>query len=350
MPIASTTGHGSAPGKVILLGEHAVVYGRTAVAVALDRHVRVNIVSAVSCDEAKTAPRRDCGEGSTWESAPFPVTLFAPIESEPSPELQRLRKALACAAGYLRLDPSPLALSVDTDLPMAVGLGSSAALSVALVRALAAVAAFELDDTSVCNAALEVEKLFHGYPSGIDNTVATFGGMLAFKRGQPHRQLNAACALPLVVAVGRLPRQTQAGVLNLRGRWQREPDRYEGWFDEIDWLAGTAEGAIANGHLGKLGGLMNSNHRLLQQLGVSTPELDSMVDLARAHGALGAKLTGGGGGGAVICLCPDSRDELIRAFAAAGWNAFTTDLHPALRGEHAGNLPAPSRDYRDLRA
>jgi hydroxymethylglutaryl-CoA reductase len=249
----------------------------------------------------------------------------------------------------LHLDPTDLAIAVEADLPIAVGLGSSAALSVALLRALAGAANRVLDDVALCDAAFEIEKLFHGQPSGIDNTVATYGGLLAFRRGAPHRLLSAACALPLIVAVGRVARQTQTAVLGLAERWRRDPDRYEGWFDEIDWLSNLAEDAIVNGHLSALGGLLNANQRLLQQIGVSTDELDAMVELARSHGALGAKLTGGGGGGAVICLCVDNRSQLVRAFIDAGWNAFTADIHPATRGDDATNTAAITGSYRDLR-
>ncbi|HVM97916.1 MAG TPA: hypothetical protein VMT89_16090, partial [Candidatus Acidoferrales bacterium] len=163
------------------------------------------------------------------------------------------------------------------------------------------------------------------------------------------RFIDVACALPLVVACGRSPRQTQAAVRGLCERWQREPDRYEDWFDEIDWLSDLAEHAIVSGRLGTLGGLLNANHKLLQQLGVSTDELDAMVALARSHGALGAKLTGGGGGGAVICLCREDRDNLIRAFAEAGWNAFPADIQPAARGDHAVRTAALASEQSDLR-
>jgi hydroxymethylglutaryl-CoA reductase len=314
-----STGTGRAPGKVILLGEHAVVYGRTALAAALDRAVVARVRGA----------RPPAGKpGSHLFSSPF-------VRGNEEGGDARLREVLACARAACGLNGTGVQLTVESDLPMAVGLGSSAALSVALVRALAAFAGRDVNDAAVCRAAFECEKIFHGHPSGVDNTVATYGGVLAFRRELPIRPLAIAGPIPLVVAVGRAPRATRQTVTALRARWQQAPEAYEAIFDEIAALVSGAETACAAGDWPRLGTLMRANHRLLQRLGVSTPELDDMVELAHARGALGAKLTGGGGGGAVICLAAERRDELVAAFAAAGWSAFRTDIHPVPRGVHA---------------
>jgi hydroxymethylglutaryl-CoA reductase len=236
--------------------------------------------------------------------------------------------ALKRAAELAGLDVSGITASAAADLPVGVGLGSSAALSVALVRALAKFAGQSLSDAAVCARAFEIEKIFHGFPSGIDNTVVTYGGLITFRRGETVRPLAAARPIPLVIAIGRAPRETQQTVRGLRERWESSPAFYEPLFDGIDDLLGRGERAIAVGDLPALGVLMNANHRLLQRLGVSTGELDEMVALARDAGALGAKLTGGGGGGAVICLCDADRDPLVEGFTRAGWRAFATDIVP----------------------
>jgi mevalonate kinase len=349
----------TAPGKVILLGEHAVVYGRTALAAAIDRHVTVHVgwTDNPAQSEVGGARREPLGDRNRNRCEPemhrqaFALRLskheLAGTSSSSDP---RLPDALARAAEIVGVPLEGLVASVFTDLPVAMGLGSSAALSVALVRALADFAQRPLDDAAVCAGAFEIEKIFHGFPSGIDNTVATYGGLIAFTRGAAARRLQVRCALPLVVALGRAPRRTQQTVTALRRKWEVEPAACEPLFDEIAALVDAAEPAIAAGDLPTLGAAMNANHAVLKRLGVSTDELEQMVSLARAHGALAAKLTGGGGGGAVICLCDDGRADLVDAFKHAGWQAFATDIGTPQRGAHAADSTGYVDQHTDPRA
>ncbi len=304
-------GRGAALGKVILLGEHAVVYGRTALATTIDRYVDV------------TVARHSAGL------------------SVPPPQLH---EALVRAAELMGVDPFGLTVGVRTDLPISVGLGSSAALSVAMIRALAKCSGQLLADDVVCARAFEIEKIFHGFPSGIDNTVVTYGGLIAFRRDASVTRLSTPRPLPLIIAIGRLPRETQTAVRALRDKWSADRATYEPIFDQIDVLATQAERIVASGSLSGLGALMNANHRLLQRLGVSTDELDAMVALARKAGAVGAKLTGGGGGGAVICLCDGDRTHLVDQFTRAGWRAFATDI--AERGNDGAAADARGFEQR----
>jgi hydroxymethylglutaryl-CoA reductase len=323
----------TAPGKVILLGEHAVVYGRTALAAAIDRYVTVH----VACEPAPECRADDVGS----ERKPL-VPRFSTYDPRPSPvdAEPRLAQAITRAADIVGLNRKDLVTTIFTDLPVAMGLGSSAALSVALVRALARLVRRPLVDQAVCQGAFEIEKIFHGFPSGVDNTVATYGGLIAFTRATAPRRLDARRSLPLVVALGRAPRRTQQTVVALRRRWEANPADYEALFDEIAALVRHAERAIASGDLATLGAAMSANHAVLQRLEVPTDELDQMVTLAATHGALGAKLTGGGGGGAVICLCDGDRDGLVDAFARAGWQAFATDIGATQRGVYAADRTA----------
>ena len=323
----------TAPGKVILLGEHAVVYGRTALAAAIDRHVTVRIARLRHEERASRASARTVPESLEMDSSSVhPEALEGCALNDP-----RLATALARAADVVGLPPNGWMATISTDLPLAMGLGSSAALSVALVRALARVVHRPLDDAAVCAGAFEIEKIFHGFPSGIDNTVATYGGLIAFTRGAAVRPLPAGRPLPLVVALGGAPRRTEQTVTALRRRWEANPAACEPLFDEIAALVGSAEQAIATGDLPTLGAAMNANQAILQRLEISTAELEHMTDLARAHGALGAKLTGGGGGGAVICLCDDGRADLVDTFTRAGWQAFATDIGATQRGAYAAD-------------
>ena len=309
---------GVAPGKVILLGEHAVVYGRPAVAAAIDRHVEVRITA-----------------GSDGER----------IGEHPSaPTAQALRRA----AELMGVPSAALAVTIEANLPAAVGLGSSAALSVATLRAFADYTQRRLDDAAICSAAFELEKLFHGFPSGIDNTVATYGGVIRFESGAVSAMTLPAAPLPLVIVIGRVLRQTQQTVRALRARWESAPATYERLFDEVATLVADGEQALAAGDLVRLGVTMSANHGVLHRLGVSTDELDELVACAHAHGALGAKLTGGGGGGAVLCLCDGDRAALVAAFARAGYHAFAADIHHPSRGSNAGTNPVRLERYEHL--
>jgi len=328
-------GRGCAPGKVILLGEHAVVYGRTALAGAIDRHVTVQIVPHAAPVRVVSRAAAWPGEPPVWDTV---VVLDPPGTSRHAgSEPTRLARAIACAFEVMGLPADGCAVDIAADLPVSVGLGSSAALSVALVRALTDAAGRTLDAAAVCARAFEIERIFHGFPSGIDNTVATYGGAIAFTRGEPVRPLALGQPVPLVVARGRAPRETQRTVTALRRHGEADREPYERLFDEVGTLVAAAERALAVGDFAALGGLMDANHRVLQHLGVSTDELDEMVTLARRHGALGAKLTGGGGGGAVIGLCPAAADAVVAAYARAGWRAFTTTVGRSGREVDTGN-------------
>jgi mevalonate kinase len=239
---SAAAARGRAPGKVILLGEHAVVYDRPALATSIGRYVDVQVFSGAEA-RANAAPE-----------VPGPV--------------------LARATQLAGLSPCTVRVTTAADLPVGVGLGSSAALSVALVRALADYAGTALDAAGVCARAFELEKLFHGFPSGIDNTVCAVGGLLRFQHGQHVAPVHARRPLVLVVAVGCAARATHAAVTALRRRWQVDRRGYEAIFDEIAALVDAAEVAVSGGDLHELGRLMNDNHRLLHRIGVSTEELE----------------------------------------------------------------------------
>lgn len=289
-----------ASGKVILLGEHVVVHGHPGLVAAIDRGVRVT-VSPLRPGEA--APARD----------------------------ERLARPLALAQRLLGLDARGVALEVAGDLPIGMGLGSSAALAVALVRALAASAGRALRDEEVAAHAHEIERLFHGTPSGIDSTAATHGGVLWFEAGPPpsHRSVAVAAPLALVVVLSRTAHTTARTVGGLRERAAAAPEVYRPVFAAIAALVVAARAALEGGEAARLGELMTMNHGLLRACGVSTPELDALVEDALAAGALGAKLTGGGGGGAVIALPAGDPASLCAALAAGGGTSFVATIGTA---------------------
>jgi hydroxymethylglutaryl-CoA reductase len=287
-------GRASASGKVILLGEHVVVHGHPAIVAGLGRGLSVTI---------------------------------APGDGPPSHDV-KLGQAITLAARLVGVAPDGFTVAIDGDLPIGMGLGSSAALAVALLRALAAAGGIPLGTPEVAAAAHEIERLFHGTPSGVDSTAAAHGGVLWFEAGPPprHQRLTLPRALPLLVVLSRTTHTTAQTVGSLRERAAAAPEVYQPVFTAIADLVRSARAALERDDRGRLGALMTMNHRLLQACGVSTPELDALVDSCLAAGALGAKLTGAGGGGAVIALPPDDGAALAAALGRAGHEALAVQI------------------------
>lgn len=314
---ARMVGHG----KVILFGEHAVVYGRRAVALA----------TGPGC-EAWARPALP-GEPDSLTLWPFGTRVWfesngrrqfepAADESEYSRVL-RLSFATAWAGA-----PSPrpsMAIEARLLLPSGAGLGSSAALSVAVARAIDQVLGQQRDDGALVEASVRWEQVCHGNPSGVDSALAVYGGALEFRRGAPPVSLRDVTLPPLVVGnVGPAP-STRIMVERVAANHRRDPEGSERLFDAIDSLADAGRNALMARDWQQLGALMLENHERLVQLELSTGRLDDACRLAMAHGALGAKLTGGGGGGCMIALCPDppAAARLQTVMAEQGLDAFT---------------------------
>ena len=222
-------------------------------------------------------------------------------------------------------------LKVSSSIPVASGLGSGAAVSVAVIRALAGYLGKPLPNEQVSALAYEVEKIHHGTPSGIDNTVVTYAQPVYFKKKLPSPAGRGVggegiietfhIAKPFTIIIGDtgIGSPTKTTVDDVRRGWQSEPARYERLFAAIGSITRAARQAIEGGYPGRLGPLMNENHELLGEMGVSSPELERLVQAARAAGALGAKLSGGGGGGNIIALAEAENSETIAAaLSAAG--------------------------------
>ncbi len=274
---------GRAAGKVILLGEHAVVYGRPALAAGLGLGLEVEVTAS--------------GGVLRVESD------LASLADDPRPA------ALAAeAARALGLEPGGLTLRIRSGLPAGAGLGSSAALAIAVLRALAAAAGRRLGRDEELALGRRLEAIFHGHPSGIDPAAAaeTGSGCIRFVRGEPPTvtALPTARPLPLVIALGP-PRSTGAAVGGLRARWEADRARHERLFDQVAAVVEAGARAAEAGDLPALGRAFDENQALLEALGVSAPEVEALTAAARGAGALGAKLTGGGAGGAVIALAAE---------------------------------------------
>jgi hydroxymethylglutaryl-CoA reductase len=300
-------------GKVILLGEHAVVYGRHAIAAPIPLAIEARV--------------RDAAEGIRVLVPRWGVEQrLKPMEEHP----QGVAGILAMLIRKLALETRGMDIEVFPHVPKAMGLGGSAALAVAIVRALDVHFRLGLDDARVNELAYECEEAAHGTPSGVDNTVATYGRAVQYHRDEsgPHFEwLSVGKPLSFVIGVSGRESLTADHVAKVRAAWQRQPGRYDRIFDDIDSLALAGVRAIERGDRAELGDLMNVNHGLLNALQLSTPELEELVHIARRAGALGAKLTGGGGGGSMVALVEDdTANTIAEAMEAAGYQALRARL------------------------
>jgi len=306
----------SACGKVILLGEHAVVYGRPAIALPIPLAVEA-IVRKGGSGISLVIPR--------WG-------LEQRVPSTTAPGISGMLHTLLVALG---LADESMTIEVIPHVPRAMGLGGSSALAVAIIRALDHAFKLGLDDTTVNAHAYECEKFAHGTPSGIDNTIATYGMPLLFQRtgdaaaeatsgtDQPTIEaLELGGPIPLVVGITGRESLTANTVARVRQIHAAHPARYDAIFDQIAGLTRAALPALRDANLEELGQLMNLCQGYLNALQVSTPELEQLIHLARQHGALGAKLTGGGGGGSILALCPDRQDAVAEAMEQAGYKTL----------------------------
>jgi len=294
----------SAPGKIILFGEHAVVYNRPALAVPVNQvQVDVEVLDSDSPGIFIDAPMVDLhGELSTLQPD-------HPIGSV----ILKLFQLLDISS------PPSAKVNITSTIPVAAGLGSGAAVSVALIRALSAYFNRPMTDEQVNDLVFEIEKLHHGTPSGIDNTVITFNKPVYFVKGQPIETFKTGKPFTIVIGDTGVPAPTKESVGDVRRLWLQDSVTFENIFNEIAQISLIARRSIESGKPELLGELMNQNHELLQQLTVSSPELDNLVETARNAGAHGAKLSGGGRGGNMIALVEkETAEKVANALISAG--------------------------------
>lgn len=299
-------------GKVILFGEHAVVYGQPAIAAALPGALL--LTATALADPAATMMLKI----PAWD-----LDLSLTADSE-HPVVRAVLETLGYCDGPLH----GYAIVGDAGLPAGAGLGSSAALCVAVARL---VLGPDADAEAVVEASLAGERVFHGAPSGVDSQVAARGGLLRFVRGSEPESLPLGGPLPVVIVDSKQDRSTGALVSAVRARHDRFTMVVRPILDAIGQCGLNATHALADRDLPRLGELMNINHGLLKSLGVSSPILDEMCSTALRVGALGAKLTGAGGGGCIVAIPgpePTDRDTLLTAFREDGFHPLALDIQP----------------------
>ena len=305
----------SACGKVIVVGEHAVVYGFPALAAGLAEALRL-----------RATPLPD-------PRAPIQVSIPAwDLDLDLHPERDH-PVARACTE-VLAFCDGPVTgwrIEGDTDLPARAGLGSSAALTVAVARLVLGAHA---DPADVVEASMTGERVFHGEPSGIDSEVATRGGLLRYVRGEPPEPVPLRHPLRLCLVPSDVPRSTADQVAKVRARHDRWTTLARPMLSLLGTAVGEAITAIERNDLPALGQILDMAHHLLGALDVSSRILDELCSIARENGALGAKLTGAGGGGCILALPPNPEAPLLDALRDRGWSPLCVGLHPPRAGGH----------------
>lgn len=300
----------TAPGKIILFGEHAAVYGQPAIALPLsDKQATVTVV-----DAADRITLLLPNLNTTYTLKPEPNSADSDV-----PLIVALRLAQA-AADVMRLPP--LTITVNSNIPIAGGMGSGAATAAALIRATLSHLGVSADDNRVSSLTYEVERLHHGTPSGIDNTVVSTNQAVWFVKQKPENLIEPiAIGAPfrLLIADTGIRSATKDVVGDVRRQWQAKPDYFDSLFGRCGRLAQRARVALTAGNLLELGALMTLNHVQLRRMTVSSRELDDLVDNALRAGAHGAKLSGAGRGGIMLALVDSENETAVQdALEATG--------------------------------
>lgn len=294
-------------GKLILFGEHAVVYGVPAIVAGLSLGATATVVRA--------APT-----SLTLVDASGRVSAVAIAAADGAP-LERALRAMISALGL----GEDFQVTATLDVPIGVGMGSSAAMAAAVARALAE--EFSLSADVVEAAVSASESVFHGSASGIDQAAALTGGVFEFERGSPPKISPITMpSVELVVIEAGPPALTSEVVARVAKRLQRRKIVGSTLLSAIREVVVEALPSLSAGDWEGVGELMDINHGLLKALGVSTPELDRACEDALAAGALGAKITGAGGGGCVIALAPSCGARVCDALTAQGWKSFIIEI------------------------
>jgi mevalonate kinase len=326
-PLATGSGYG----KVILFGEHFVVYGLPAIASAISDSTLAEATAARPGETVPggVGPGTFVLEGNGW-------TLYDSRPETPGYKTEKAieeKKSIDLMLSFLKIDATktPFKIMLAGGLKAASGVGASAASCAAIARALSGLFNLGLSDAQVNEVAHEGEKGYHGTPSGIDDTAATYGGLFLFKKGQPKNIVELIkTGKPVEIVMGNtgLTASTTKIVDCVRQRRAADPAKFERIFSDAESIVHESRKALEGGDLKKVGGLMDQNHRLLVEIGVSGEKLDQLVGIAKREGAFGAKITGTGVGGYMVALTPgkELQNRVAKAMEKAGFAALRTSI------------------------
>jgi len=283
---------GIAPAKVILFGEHFVVLGKPAIAMAIDLYAYVSV--------------KKSNHRLNIES--FKIDSFN--KQEINKHFKPIRLAVASTFKHLNIPKVGLNIKINSFIPIGVGLGSSAAVSVATIAAIACLFNVNLSKKELYELAFIPEKEVHGKPSGIDHTTSIYGGIISFKPNKSFERIPYK-ELQLVIGNTKIRRSTKTLVTRVKELLNKKKEYVNELQKSYEILYNEAIKAIKLKDYNKIGELMIENHELLKKLKVSHRMLNKFVKKAIEAGALGAKLTGAGGGGCMIALVDKEKKHRV---------------------------------------
>ena len=323
----------SAPGKIILFGEHAVVYGHPAIVTAIDLRTRC-IVSKSLQNEVQLSISSDYlfNEPSTGlkknyimskEQNEF-ITQDSKYEQPVNPSYYFITKTILDLVTSKKYPHN----HVNSQIPPGIGLGSSAASAVATLASLSTFMELELSIKEINKLAFEAEEIIHGKPSGVDNTISTYGGIQLYKEKKFSKLSIPNFSSCVVIVNSGIPRSTKTYVEKVAKSLEKDTSKYKNILEEIGNLTLIAKSSLIEGNIQELGKLMTQNHLLLEKLGVSHPVLTELTNSLLQLGSVGSKLTGAGGGGCIIGLFEDYQkaNRAVEEMKSRGFQAFISRL------------------------
>ena len=311
----------SAPAKIILFGEHFVVYGEPAIATAINK--RAQTTAQKRQDNRIYINSFDLGVSGT-----FAENRFHPEKGgkKAQTKLEPTHIAVQRTLSLCRKEQTGVNITISSNIPVAAGLGSSAAVAAATAKAVSKLLDVQLTLEEIYQTTYEAERYVHGTPSGIDPILATYGGVLLYQKDKGFTKLTVKTDIPLVVGDTGIKRSTGKLVTKVRQLRQKNPETINKLITNAGKITLRAVEAMKKGDLQELGELMNINQKLLAEAGVSSEPLERLIHAARKAGALGAKLTGAGGGGCMIALCtPKKLIQVAEAIENQGGKAFIAE-------------------------
>lgn len=291
----------SAPGKLMLFGEHAVVYGYPCIVTAVDKRLYVEAgLSAKEEDE-----------------------IIAPQVKESRFVLE----SIAYFKEKFHINQS-VRITTYGDFSHTVGLGSSSAVTVATFKALSVLFNTPLTQKEIFDLSYKVNLDIQGLGSGFDIAAATFGKTLYFVSGGKVIEPLQTDALPLIVGYSGIKADTPFYVRRLAESFKNKKDELNKLFEDITYIVNKAKDNIKEKNFKELGKLMTKNHSILQKLGVSIPKLNDMVEAALSAGSWGAKISGAGGGDCIIALVDkNKRFQVEKAIQKVGGEIISVDTN-----------------------
>jgi mevalonate kinase len=320
-----TQSKASAPAKIILFGEHFVVYGNPAILASIDK--RVFVIACIRLDkEDRISIGSDIGMAGQYDGNGEFMVSKGGVESKATldPLYSAIKRILLA-----RNSRAGIEIGISSRVPPGVGLGSSAASCVATVAAVDSLFQKKLNKHKICELAIESEKLIHKTTSGADCYVSTFGGLIKYQcKSKGFKKLEIKRSFPLVVANTGIKHSTGDLVAGVRKFKERNHVLFNNLAKQASDICFQAGIALTSGNRDRVGQLMNENHTILQRVGVSHHKAEDLIEICRNSGAVGAKITGAGGGGSVIALAGTREDRTVVAsrIQAAGYDSFEVEI------------------------